>query len=101
MGKKEQKKCNQHTNIKSLYNRDITLDQSKHILHRLQCPNALRLHHSSMTGLAMHKAGLPLTVSRYFIKALEQLEYYMSTAHGLSDQTNQRIKENPVHGNSQ
>eukprot|EP00957_Ditylum_brightwellii_P198978 15166427-Ditylum_brightwellii.AAC.1 len=52
-----------------------------------------------MTGLAMHKAGLPLKFSSYFIKALKQMEYYMSTTYGLSEQKNQHTKENPVHGN--
>eukprot|EP00957_Ditylum_brightwellii_P117967 8998045-Ditylum_brightwellii.AAC.1 len=41
-----------------------------------------------MTGLAMHKVGLPLKVSKYFIKALKEMEYYMSMVYRLSDQTN-------------
>eukprot|EP00957_Ditylum_brightwellii_P177298 13506285-Ditylum_brightwellii.AAC.1 len=53
------------------------------------------------TGLALHKAGLPLNMCTFFIKALKQIEYYMSTAYGLSTEKNTNLNNQPVHGHRQ
>eukprot|EP00957_Ditylum_brightwellii_P188472 14348256-Ditylum_brightwellii.AAC.1 len=54
-----------------------------------------------VTGLALHKAGLPLKMSSFLIKALKQMRYYMNTAYGVSTETNQHSKVSPVHGGGQ
>eukprot|EP00957_Ditylum_brightwellii_P141021 10743323-Ditylum_brightwellii.AAC.1 len=54
-----------------------------------------------VTGLALHKAGLPLKMSSFLIRALKQMKYYMNTAYRVSMETNQHSKESPVHGSGQ
>eukprot|EP00957_Ditylum_brightwellii_P130434 9950353-Ditylum_brightwellii.AAC.1 len=54
-----------------------------------------------ITGLALHKARLPLHASSYFIKDLKQIKYYMLTAYGSSTQTNFHSPDNPIHGHGQ
>eukprot|EP00957_Ditylum_brightwellii_P160047 12183298-Ditylum_brightwellii.AAC.1 len=54
-----------------------------------------------VTGLALHKAGLPIHTSSFLIKALKQMRYYMNTAHRVSTETNQHSKTSPVHGSRQ
>eukprot|EP00957_Ditylum_brightwellii_P072922 5541356-Ditylum_brightwellii.AAC.1 len=54
-----------------------------------------------VTGLALHKAGLPIQTSSFFIIALKQMKYYMNTAYSISTETNQRSKNSPVHGSGQ
>eukprot|EP00957_Ditylum_brightwellii_P052311 3967749-Ditylum_brightwellii.AAC.1 len=50
-----------------------------------------------VTGLALHKAGLPIKMSSFLIKALKQMKYYMNTAYGVSLETNQHDDDSPVH----
>eukprot|EP00957_Ditylum_brightwellii_P056332 4270499-Ditylum_brightwellii.AAC.1 len=54
-----------------------------------------------VSGLALHKAGLPIHMSSFLIKALKQMRYYMNTAYGVSTETNQQSKTSSVHGNRQ
>eukprot|EP00957_Ditylum_brightwellii_P194473 14811718-Ditylum_brightwellii.AAC.1 len=54
-----------------------------------------------VTGLALHKAGLPLKMNSFLIKALKQMKYYMNTTYGVSMETNQHSKESSVHGSGQ
>eukprot|EP00957_Ditylum_brightwellii_P040572 3071072-Ditylum_brightwellii.AAC.1 len=54
-----------------------------------------------VTGLALRKAGLPLKMSSFLIKAVKQMRYYMNTAYRVSTKTNQHSKESPVHGSGQ
>eukprot|EP00957_Ditylum_brightwellii_P018811 1413663-Ditylum_brightwellii.AAC.1 len=54
-----------------------------------------------VTGLALHKAGLPIQTSSFLIKALKQMKYYMNTAYGISTKTNQHSKNSPVYGSGQ
>eukprot|EP00957_Ditylum_brightwellii_P132989 10140272-Ditylum_brightwellii.AAC.1 len=51
-----------------------------------------------VTGLALHKAGIPIHMSSFLIKALKQMRYYMNTAYRVSTETNQQSKPSPVHG---
>eukprot|EP00957_Ditylum_brightwellii_P090104 6861724-Ditylum_brightwellii.AAC.1 len=37
-----------------------------------------------VTRLALHKAGLPIKMSLFLIKALKQMKYYMNMAYGVS-----------------
>eukprot|EP00957_Ditylum_brightwellii_P206499 15348714-Ditylum_brightwellii.AAC.1 len=54
-----------------------------------------------VTGLALHKAGLPIKMSLLLIKALKQMRYYMNTAYGVSTETNQHSIKSPAHGSGQ
>ena len=54
-----------------------------------------------VTGLALHKVGLPIKMSSFLIKALKQMRYHMNTACGVSTETNQHSKKSPVHGSGQ
>eukprot|EP00957_Ditylum_brightwellii_P152488 11607223-Ditylum_brightwellii.AAC.1 len=54
-----------------------------------------------VTGLALHKARLPIYMSSFLIKALKQMRYYTNTAYGVSTETNQHSKTSPVHGSRQ
>eukprot|EP00957_Ditylum_brightwellii_P027560 2083630-Ditylum_brightwellii.AAC.1 len=53
---------------------------------------------ATVTGLALHKAGLPIRMSSFLIKTLKKIRYYMNTAYGISTETNQHSSTSPVHG---
>eukprot|EP00957_Ditylum_brightwellii_P061953 4701763-Ditylum_brightwellii.AAC.1 len=54
-----------------------------------------------ITGLAQYKAGMPLKVCQFFIKALKQMQYQMMTAYGTLSATNRHSPSSPVHGSGQ
>eukprot|EP00957_Ditylum_brightwellii_P023278 1756652-Ditylum_brightwellii.AAC.1 len=54
-----------------------------------------------VTGLALHKAGLPIKMSLFLIKGLKQMNHYMNTAYGVSSKTHQHDEDSPVHGSGQ
>eukprot|EP00957_Ditylum_brightwellii_P148147 11279459-Ditylum_brightwellii.AAC.1 len=54
-----------------------------------------------ITGLAQYKAGMPLLICPFFIKALKQMQYHMLTAYGTFSETNCHSPSSPVHGSGQ
>jgi hypothetical protein len=51
-----------------------------------------------LVALAYSKAGLPDDLCIFFARALEQMQYYMITAHGVSEEYNKNTVATPLHG---
>eukprot|EP00957_Ditylum_brightwellii_P198518 15129793-Ditylum_brightwellii.AAC.1 len=51
-----------------------------------------------ITGLVQHKSGLPLHACQFFIRALNQMRYYVITAYGQSQQYNKHGKTKLLQG---